>query len=560
MAYKICLFGALALFIIGTLYRISNWFRFRIAKDAATIPTWKRITSAITGLFATLFSTGIFKLMKIFIMDVVFQVFFLKAGFIRWLAHFLIFAGFFLLLFTHALEKFIMVPHIQNYYSTVNPFMFMRNMFGFMVILGLGIVLVRRLFFAKTQTVSTTADYYAIFILAVIMISGFLLEAVKITSQNVFTAMVNEFSFIDENDTESRQALMAFWVRNYGLVSKDVKEPLDEKMLQAGDDLNSGSCIGCHARPQSAFMSYGVSRLLKPVAIDLDRLNAPKVLWYIHFLACFIGLAYLPFSKFFHIIATPVYLLARGIITQGKSDPANVHTLQAIGLDACVHCGECSHRCSVAIAMNEIPNPDILPSEKHAAFRSLLAGRYVSKKNLIRIQEGCHICTECRRCTDVCPVGIDLEELWSNLKRQAAGLGYPKPEKWARDRIGSEYVINTFKETTLPLALNENVFGTNGSGNLDAATFMVCFGCQNCTNACPVVEKYESPRKTLGLLPHEIMHCLALHQKELALGSMMLWDCLTCYTCQEQCPQGVRITDILYLLKNQALKQMKQEA
>jgi heterodisulfide reductase subunit C len=56
------------------------------------------------------------------------------------------------------------------------------------------------------------------------------------------------------------------------------------------------------------------------------------------------------------------------------------------------------------------------------------------------------------------------------------------------------------------------------------------------------------------------MHCLALRQKELALGSMMLWECLTCYLCQEQCPQGVCITDILYQLKNLSLQKMKQEA
>ncbi len=37
----------------------------------------------------------------------------------------------------------------------------------------------------------------------------------------------------------------------------------------------------------------------------LDRGGASNILWYIHFLACFIGLAYLPFSKMFHIISTP---------------------------------------------------------------------------------------------------------------------------------------------------------------------------------------------------------------------------------------------------------------
>ena len=39
------------------------------------------------------------------------------------------------------------------------------------------------------------------------------------------------------------------------------------------------------------------------------------------------------------------------------------------------------------------------------------------------------------------------------------------------------------------------------------------------------------------------------------LGSSMLWDCLGCYQCQELCPQGVGLTDVLYELKNVAIAQ-----
>jgi len=56
------------------------------------------------------------------------------------------------------------------------------------------------------------------------------------------------------------------------------------------------------------------------------------------------------------------------------------------------------------------------------------------------------------------------------------------------------------------------------------------------------------------LLPHQIMHACALGVRDLAFGSNMLWDCLTCYQCQEQCPQGVSVTDVLYELKNLAVE------
>jgi heterodisulfide reductase subunit C len=214
----------------------------------------------------------------------------------------------------------------------------------------------------------------------------------------------------------------------------------------------------------------------------------------------------------------------------------------------------------VAVAFNEIPNPNILPSEKLAALRALLSGRGVSTHRLLRIHEGSHICTDCHRCTDVCPVGINLEGLWLKLNSYLAERGYPKPEAWARQTMGADCDLGKLREKTLSLTPVDKEFAGELTGSAQASTFSVCFGCQTCTNVCPVVENYENPKEVLGLLPHEIMHCLALKQKGLAIGSNMLWDCVTCYMCQERCPQGVRVTDVLYELKNLALKHLKKKA
>jgi heterodisulfide reductase subunit C len=139
-------------------------------------------------------------------------------------------------------------------------------------------------------------------------------------------------------------------------------------------------------------------------------------------------------------------------------------------------------------------------------------------------------------------------------------LGYPKPEAWARESIGADFDLSNFKEKPLSLTPVDKEFAGALVSSAQASSFSVCFGCQNCTNVCPVVGNYENPKEVLGLLPHEIMHCLALKQKGLAIGSNMLWDCLTCYICQEHCPQGVRVTDVLYELKNLALKHLKEKA
>ncbi len=560
MFYTISLYISLAVFAVGLIYKISNWFRYKIGPDAGGISTSKRVSAALGGIVSTLFSRKMPVLLRVFLLDVLLQRQLMGKDVLRWAAHICIYGGFMLLLLMHGLDKLITSVLFDDYYSTVNPFMFLRDLFSLVVIAGLGIALYRRLFSKPPRPKTTSLDYYAIIILAVIMISGVVLEGTNIVSDSRYQEMVEEYAGLDEDETEELRALGAYWVQEFGVVSPDVKGPFDKNTLQQGEQLHEMSCADCHSRPQWAFMGYGVAKVVRPIAAPLDRANVPALLWYLHFIACFFGLAYLPFSKFFHMFATPVYLLANAVMEEGKSNPANTATLQAIQLDACTHCGDCTISCSVAVAFNEIPNPNILPSEKLAAFRTLLSGKGLSQQKLKTIQEGSYICTDCHRCTDVCPIGINLQDLWLNLKRCLAELGYPKPEAWAREAIVADFDLARLKEMTLSPTPADKGFQNAMTGSAQASTFSVCFGCQNCTNLCPVVGNYENPKEIVGLLPHEIMHCLALKHRELALGSRMLWDCVTCYICQEHCPQGVRVTDVLYELKNMAFRHRKKVA
>lgn len=91
--------------------------------------------------------------------------------------------------------------------------------------------------------------------------------------------------------------------------------------------------------------------------------------------------------------------------------------------------------------------------------------------------------------------------------------------------------------------------------SLQASTAAGCFGCKTCTTACPVVASLHDPQRALGLLPHQVVYAARLRFWGLVLGSSMLWDCLGCYQCQELCPQGVALTDVLYELKNVAIAQ-----
>ena len=578
MFFTISVYLALVIFGAGVLYKIFTWFRSSITIGAAGIPFSKRVLSFLSGILRTLASAQFFTLCKVFVLDVIFNRRILKEDFLRWLMHMCIYGGFVLLLLMHALGRYTSAAFFDNYYSTINPFFFLRDLFGVLVLVGVAIALYRR-FIAKIPRLMTRRmDIYAIGIVVVIICSGILLEGTKMTSYTVYEQMVEDYTVFDP---EEAMALEAYWVQEFGVVSPTAKGPFDAATIAQGRELNSMTCAECHSRSQWAFTGYGVAKSIRPLASGLDTMNVHGLLWNIHIFACLIGLAYLPFSKMFHIIASPLSLLANAVMEPKASTPATIATRQMMELDACTHCGTCTVRCSVATALEEIPNIDILPSEKIASIKALAAGRKLTRAELKAIQEGVYLCTNCYRCTVVCPVGINLQDLWFNvrevllqrgipelsllsplsfyrglMKEEIGHTGYRKPLTKTRKAITGAGDVQRRVDQVLPLPQRDREFKGRLTLSAQASTFSVCFGCQTCTNACPVVAHYDNPQKDLGMLPHQIMHACGLGLRNLAFGSTMLWECLTCYQCQEQCPQGVCVTDVLYELKNFSVEQV----
>jgi heterodisulfide reductase subunit C len=317
--------------------------------------------------------------------------------------------------------------------------------------------------------------------------------------------------------------------------------------------------------------------MIAPVAVVLDEAGGIAILWYIHIIACFAGLAYLPFSKMFHIIAAPLSLIAGQVMDPRKSLPANILTRQMVELDACTHCGSCSLHCSAGMIYEAFGNEYILPSEKITCLKNMVYGRSLDDIQMKAVQQGVYLCTNCDRCTVCCPSGIQLRELWYAVREELLAKGPPlasvlTPFSFARGLMIQPEV--TADDYTLPIenaaaavagqfaelvkqdvAIPLNVKATGNRPDIKDNTFSHCFSCQSCTTVCPVVGNYELPEKVLGLLPHQIMGCLALGLDQMAAGARMIWDCLTCYKCQENCPQEVEICDLLFDLKNAAAKQ-----
>jgi heterodisulfide reductase subunit C/nitrate reductase gamma subunit len=567
-------YTALIIFLLGLIYKASTWFTKKIGITARALTPATRLLSACKGIIAVICSPRILLLFKAIVLDVLLQGRVLKESITRWLAHMLIFYGFMLLVFMHALEATVSEALFSDYYATLNPFFFLRDFFGLMVLAGVIIAAGRRYIVKPRRLRTGHIDHYAIIIVGVIILSGFVLEGMKISSHNEFMRMVEDYAGMD--DEEEIQALEAVWVRDYGTVSPNIQPPFDEDQIEYGLESHENNCADCHVATKWAFNGFAVAKMIKPAALWLDQRDGVTILWYVHILACFIGLAYLPFSKMFHLIATPLTLMANGVMDDARSSPANILTRQIIELDACTHCGSCNSNCSAAMMYEAIGNEYILPSEKMVLLKKLAAGKKLDHRQLRAIQQGVYLCTNCDRCTVRCPSAIRLKEMWYSVREQLLTLGPPlvhvlSPFSFARGLLipgtcpddaynaplakARQAVSGPFDQlmrTDIEIPLNP--LSTDESGlAIKDKTYSQCFSCQSCTSVCPVVSVHDVPEQTLGLLPHQLMCCLALGLTQMASGAQMIWDCLTCYQCQENCPQQVEVCDVLFHLKNTAV-------
>jgi len=74
-----------------------------------------------------------------------------------------------------------------------------------------------------------------------------------------------------------------------------------------------------------------------------------------------------------------------------------------------------------------------------------------------------------------------------------------------------------------------------------------CIQCGCCTGSCPV-------SYTMDITPREVVALFRAGDMESILSSRTIWICASCYACTVRCPQGVKITDILYALKRVAIE------
>ncbi len=438
---KLFVVASLIVCLAGVTFRVSRWFSREIRPSGAAVPTDGRVASALSASLAAIFSLKFFRLLQAFFLDILLQFRSFDKSILRWSAHFLIFSGFLLLFFLHALGYTVAEALFGGYYPTLSPYLFLRNFFGLMVLAGVGIAAYRRISWRRLRLKNDPSDWLALFLIALIILSGFMLESTKIASYSVYENMVQEYGDVD--DEESR-ALEAYWAVVNGVQSPNITTPVDRELLELGGEAHENNCMDCHAPAKNAFISFTAAKIMGP-ATSSGSEGAVNGLLFLHILACLVFLVWLPFSKMFHIVSAPVMLIVRRITGLQDATSANALTRQMIGLSACTHCGACSVECSAVMYFESFQNDFILPSEKVRLLQRIATGKKEDSGVIKKLQKGLYLCTSCDRCSIICPSGVNLREIFVNARYALLEKGAPE--------------TSLLSHFSFPLALAQNYTG-----------------------------------------------------------------------------------------------------
>ncbi|MFH1328702.1 MAG: CoB--CoM heterodisulfide reductase subunit C [Candidatus Bathyarchaeota archaeon] len=88
--------------------------------------------------------------------------------------------------------------------------------------------------------------------------------------------------------------------------------------------------------------------------------------------------------------------------------------------------------------------------------------------------------------------------------------------------------------------------GSKTFSKADMQTVRACMQCGTCVASCP------SGRRTAWRIRQIFLKTQRGLRDEI-LSDPELWNCTTCYTCQERCPREVKTTDIIRVIRNLAV-------
>ena len=206
--------------------------------------------------------------------------------------------------------------------------------------------------------------------------------------------------------------------------------------------LVEGLRIAGTADPWAAWspVGHGVARLVRAIGMSEAAVRlSHSWLWWVHFALAMVFIAYIPFSKLFHLVLAPLNTYLQPLQNPGGVSLIDFERSERFGasaftdltwkdlfdLDVCTECGRCTAVCPASTTGKPLSPMNVILDLRDEMTRSAGASRRLLAGSVIK-PEALWACTTCLACMEACPVFIEhvpkIVELRRHLVMEQASI------------------------------------------------------------------------------------------------------------------------------------------
>ncbi len=289
----------LGLFALEMLFVISVWYKARVPGVPITASRWRKLWATIVFALRLIFSRRLWTLLKALVVDGMVHRRLYRTSLRRWAVHISVFGSWLLLgilstitgVVVEFLPLFGMTPEAAASLPIIGPMFhadvwwvaFVNEILGLVVLAGMLLVIYRRFIARDPKMRGIPADNLMIILLTLVAISGFPAETFR---------------------------LLADYTTAAGVFQPDPTMLSPEKLPPVLYPLWG---------PQWGFLGYFSAHLLGGLGVGpAVWAVVHNVFFWLHFVIVTTLLFYLPFSRFFHVILSPVIVAYNGMLDRSK--------------------------------------------------------------------------------------------------------------------------------------------------------------------------------------------------------------------------------------------------